>query len=131
MAFVSVTRLHVRSWIYLPQFIFQSNRSLQQAKEAPGNLYAQVQKTEGLAFWTLTVWKHQKAMGLYMRSGAHKKAMPQMAKWCDEAATAHWNQPSNEPPTWEEAAAKLKELGHLVNVNHPAPSYETGEIRVS
>ncbi|PSN18804.1 hypothetical protein C7271_10635 [filamentous cyanobacterium CCP5] len=131
MAFVSVTRLHLRSWIYLPQFILYSNRALRQAKEAPGNLSAQVQKTDGLAFWTLTVWKHNKAMGQYMRSGAHKQAMPKLANWCDEAATVHWTQDSPEPPTWSEAATKLKADGHLVSVNHPAPSYETGEIRVS
>lgn len=130
MACVSVTRLRLRSWRYLPQFILYANRSMRQAKAAPGNLDAQTQKTEGLTFWTLTVWKNQKAMGLYVRSGAHKQAMPKLGEWCDEAATVHWNQKSDQLPSWQEAARRLKQDGHLVTVNFPSSAYETGTISV-
>jgi hypothetical protein len=38
MPFVSITRLRVRRWRYLPQFLIQSIRAARQAKRAPGNI---------------------------------------------------------------------------------------------
>jgi hypothetical protein len=35
MPFVSITRLRVRRWRYLPQFLFQSIRAARQAKRGP------------------------------------------------------------------------------------------------
>jgi hypothetical protein len=56
MPFVSITRLRVRSWRYLPRFLVGSVAALLQARRTPGNLSASVLRDAHLAFWTRTVW---------------------------------------------------------------------------
>ena len=52
MAFVSITRLRVRSWRHLPAFFVQSLRSAWQAKSEIGCLAVAVLRDTGNAFWT-------------------------------------------------------------------------------
>jgi hypothetical protein len=62
MPFVSITRLRVRRWRYLPQFLFQSIRAARQAKRAAGNLAVSVFRDADRAFWTRAVWRDEAAM---------------------------------------------------------------------
>ena len=72
--YVSVTGLKVRSWMQVPLFWRHAIPSLQQAKRAPGNLFADVRKIDGVQH-TLTVWDDRKAMRAYLSSGAHLRAI--------------------------------------------------------
>jgi Domain of unknown function (DUF3291) len=128
MPFVSVTRLRVRSWRYLPAFLIQSLRALQQAKRADGNLAAAVLRDANLAFWTRTMWTGEAAMRSFMRSGAHRNVMPRLTKWCDGAAVAHWVQDGPEPPTWQEAHRRLRQQGRRSRVDHPTEAHRRFDI---
>jgi heme-degrading monooxygenase HmoA len=75
MPFVSITRLRVRRWRYLPQFLFQSIRDARQAGRAAGNLTVSVLRDTGHAFWTRTVWRDEEAMRSFMQSGVHRRIM--------------------------------------------------------
>jgi hypothetical protein len=99
LPFVSITRLQVRSWRYLPGFLIQSFRAARRAKLAAGNLAVSVLRDTDRAFWTRTVWRDEAAMRSFMRSGVHRRIMTRLAEWCDEAALAHWVQDANEPPS--------------------------------
>ena len=98
MAFVSVTRLRLRHWRFLPVFFWHTIPSFRQARQAKGNLSADVLNDRQWAFWTRSVWVDESAMRAYMTSGAHMKAMPYLMEWCDEAATTHWVQAETTPP---------------------------------
>ncbi len=50
MPFVSITRLRVRSWYYLPPFLFETLRIMRQAKRAEGNLAVSLLKDDRNAF---------------------------------------------------------------------------------
>lgn len=89
MPFVSITRLRVRRWSYLPRFLIQSIRAARQAKRAAGNLAVSVLRDADLAFWTRTVWRDEEAMRSFMQSGVHRRIMARLPEWCDEAAVAH------------------------------------------
>ena len=128
MPFVSVTRLRVRSWRYLPAFLIQSFRALRQAKRADGNLAASVLRDANLAFWTRTVWSGEVAMRSFMRSGAHQHVMPHLPKWCDEAALVHWVQDGPEPPPWQEAHHRLQQQGRRSRVDHPSEAHRRFDI---
>src|SRR5689334_24541382 len=117
MPFVSITRLRVRRWRYLPQFVFQSIRAAHQAKPAPGSLAVSVLCDADRAFWTRTVWRDEAAMRSFMRSGVHRTIMARLPEWCNEAALVRWVQDGQEPPSWAEAHRRLQEEGRRSRVN--------------
>jgi Domain of unknown function (DUF3291) len=103
MAFISVTRLRIRSVFYLPQFVWYAIQSQRQAQYAPGLIAGEVVRDVRNAFWTMTMWENERAMEVFRVQGAHRGAMPKLLDWCDEASLVHWTQESCELPTWQEA----------------------------
>jgi hypothetical protein len=130
MAFVSVTRLRLRSPFYLPMFLTHAIPSLKQAKQAAGNLKTTTRQQGIRVFWTLTVWQDEASMRAYMTSGAHRQAMPKLAQWCDEAAVAHWQQESEDLPSWQVAEQYLQQSGRLTKLPHPSPAQAAGLIKL-
>jgi hypothetical protein len=128
MALISVTRLRVRSFIYLPQFFWGTFKSIRQVERSSGFLGGRLLVNGKNVFWTMTVWKDQAAMNAYRTGGAHSKAMPKLLKWCSEAAVVHWNQESPEIPDWQEAQLHMEKEGRLSKVNHPSPVQVSNHI---
>jgi hypothetical protein len=120
MALISVTRLRVRSFIYLPQFFWHTFRSIRQAERSSGFLGGKLLVNAKNVFWTVTAWKDQAAMNAYRTSGAHRGAMPKLLNWCNEAAVVHWTQESSEVPSWQEAHQRMAEEGKPSKVNYPS-----------
>jgi hypothetical protein len=125
MIFVSVTRLRVRHWLYLPGFAWFTLRSVRQVKRAEGLLHQAVARDQEGAFWTLTTWQSEAAMRGFRNTGAHRKVMPLLAEWCDEATYAHWVQNENTSPSWAEAGRRLIAEGTVSRVLHPSPRHLT------
>ena len=128
MAFISVTRLRLRSVWYLPKFFWHAIPSNIQARKAAGNLGVDVLNEPRLAFWTRSAWKDEASMRAYMLSGAHRKAMPTLLESCDEACVAHWEQESATLPTWSEVHRRLTEAGRVSKVRNPSPDHATRRI---
>jgi hypothetical protein len=122
MALISVTRLRLRSVRFLPQFVWWGFRSGVQAKRARGNVTATGLQDSHLTFWTLTAWTDENSMRAFMLSGAHKRAMPKLVEWCDEASVVHWHQESADLPSWTEAHQRMVEEGRLSRVRYPSDS---------
>ena len=120
MPFVSITRLRVRAWRYLPPFLIQALRAARQARRAPGNLAVILLADGSATYWTCTLWEDEAAMRRFMVAGVHRGVMPHLLEWCDEAAVAHWPQDQHEPPDWAEAHRRLQAEGRLSKVNHPS-----------
>jgi heme-degrading monooxygenase HmoA len=123
MVFVSVTRLRIRSILFLPQFVWYAVRSRSQSEGAPGLISGAVMREARNAFWTLTVWESEAAMEAFRVQGAHKTAMPKLLDWCDEAAVAHWTQESRELPSWKEAYERIIKEGRPSKVRHPSKAH--------
>ena len=104
--FISITRLRLRHWWYLPAFFLGSNRSITQARKAPGFRKGITLADRKRAFWTLTGWESEAAMKAYRSSGPHKTVMGKLPGWCDEAAVAHYQ--ADELPPWTEAWERLE-----------------------
>ena len=128
MPFVSITRLRVRVWRYLPGFVIQSLRAARQAKFADGSLAVSVLRDADRAFWTRTVWRDEACMRSFMRSGVHRRIMAQLPEWCDEAALTHWVQDANEPPPWPGAHRRLQQEGRSSRVDHSSDAQCQFEI---
>ena len=121
--FVSLTRLRIRSIRFLPAFAIDTVRTGRQVKKAAGFLRGRVLPDRDWTFWTLTAWENQEATRAYMLSGSHKKAMPKLMTWCDEASVAHWEQDEADLPSWEEADRRMRTTGRASKVLHPAATH--------
>ena len=128
MPFVSVTRLRIRSPRYLPGFYWHTLLSTLQAKRAPGVMKVAFLRDANRTFWTLTSWADEPSMRAFMRSGAHKRAMPKLLDWCDEASVGHWTQETAELPGWREAHRRMVEGGRPSKVRHPSPAHAAGNM---
>ena len=128
MPFISVTRLRVRSWRFLPSLMVSALLSARQARRAPGNQGVTLLREERNVFWTRTMWDAEASMRAYIVAGRHGKVMRRLLEWCDEAALAHWTQESSEAPSWPEAHAQLLKVGRASKVNHPSEAQRRYQI---
>jgi len=85
-----------------------------------GKLLVDIKRT----YWTLTVWQDERAMKTFRGSGAHAKAMPKLAEWCDEGAYTHWEAPNEKIPDWPEVYERLVKEGRISRVVHPSADHE-------
>jgi hypothetical protein len=128
---VSVTRLRLRSIWYLVPFIVWATRSSKQALNTPGCLAMDTRKTRGLTFWTRSLWKDDASLKSFMINAPHRKAMPKLYAWCDEAAIGRWTAESDTLPNWDEAERRLASEGRLSRVKVPSEVQGKGDINVA
>ena len=124
MGVASVTRLKLRSWLTLPQFLLMALRSNAQAACTPGFRAGQLLVDRGNTFWTLTTWDDDEAVKRFMFAGAHAQVMPKLMTWCDEASLARWPHDDQTLPSWDVAHAKLHEVGRASRVKFPSPRHK-------
>jgi hypothetical protein len=125
MIFVSLTRLRLRSFRFVPVFVVYMLRSLRQVKKATGFQHGAVLADRRWTFWTMTAWDTQESMRRYMTTGSHKRAMPHLLDWCDEASVAHWSHAETTLPSWTEADERMRSDGRLSKVLNPSPQHAT------
>jgi hypothetical protein len=120
MPFVSITRLRVRSWSYLPAFVVQTLRIARQAARTDGNLAVKLLRDRRNTFWTGTTWSSEDSVKAFMRAKPHGPTMRCILNWCDEAALVHWTQTGEELPAWGEAHRRMQQEGRRSKVNYPS-----------
>lgn len=128
MSLISVTRLRVRSWGYVPEFAWQSLKSARQAERSGGFLGGRLLRNPKNAFWTMTAWKDEMAMNAFRTAGAHGDVMRKLLNWCDEAAVVHWRQETLDLPSWQDAHVRMVKEGRPSKVNHPSPAQMSNHI---
>ena len=123
MPLISVTRFRSRSVLLLPFFALHANRAMGQARRADGLLSGSVQRQTDGSFWTMTVWRDERAMHDFVASGAHRSAMPHLRDWAVEASVVRWMVDSPALPTWHEAARRMRDEGRPSKLRHPGPDH--------
>ena len=123
LPFISITRLRVRSFRFLPLFALYTWRTLRQVKRSPGFQEGGLLPDRNFTFWTMTAWDSQADMRRYMTAGAHMAAMPKLMEWCDEASVAHWEQTEAALPSWAEADRRMRAEGRVSKVRNPSPQH--------
>jgi hypothetical protein len=129
MIFVSLTRLRLRSFRFVPLFMIHAIRSVRQVKKAPGFQHGAILNDRNWTFWTMTAWDSQESMRQFMTTGSHKSAMPHLLHWCDEASVAHWDWQETSLPSWTEADKRMREIGRASKVKNPSPQHATLSYR--
>ena len=129
MPVVSITRLRVRSWRFLPSFALQTFRIAFQAARADGVLKVSLLRDSN-TYWTSTSWASEAAMKAFMHAAPHGPTMRSLLEWCDEAALVHWTQDGPELPDWSDAHRRLEKEGRPSKVNHPSPAHKAHKFPV-
>lgn len=96
--YVSITGLRPRSTLATFFFWLHAIPSKMQADKAPGILFSEVRKINGIQH-TLTAWKSKEDMRAYISSGAHLKAMKAFRKI---ATGKTFGYDSSSLPSWDE-----------------------------
>jgi hypothetical protein len=131
MAFVSVTRLRVRSiWFLLP-FTLATRHSRNQLVSAPGFIEGRLTIEFPFAFWTMTIWQSQEDMRRFRNTPPHLEAMRRLPHWCDEASYVHWQQRDTQVPPIDEAYLLLRKQGITSKVSHPTAAHASGQTTSS
>ena len=123
MAFISVTRLRLRSARFLPGFVVRTFWARRQVQTADGFCGGSLLGDRHWTFWTLTAWDSMDSMRGYRAAGAHRAAMPRLLDWCDEASVVHWEQPDEALPSWTYADARMRREGRASKIRHPSPRH--------
>jgi hypothetical protein len=121
---ISLTRLRVRAWRFLPGFLLGTLRARQQAVRAAGFRGGRLLVDRSRTYWTITAWQDEASMRAYRGSGAHGKVMPRLLEWCDEASVLHWSAETAELPDWPAAYERMVKEGRPSRVNHPSPNHD-------
>jgi hypothetical protein len=129
MPFISITRLRVRSLWFMPGFALYAIQIRRQVRSAAGFQDGSLLGDRSLTFWTMTSWDSEESMRRYMTAGAHRKAMPKLMDWCDEASMVHWEQSEAVPPSWTEADRRMRAEGRASKVRKPSPQHATLSYR--
>ena len=126
MPFVSVTRLHLRSFRFAVPFVVFSLRSINQLRRSHGFLRGWVGNEFPLGFWTVTTWESADAMRAFRNGRPHLDAMKKMMDWADEGSYAHWEQRDDDPPDAETAFRRIAAEGRISKVLHPSKRHAAG-----
>jgi|GEM_PF-333026 len=128
MVFISATRLHLRTRLYLPLFLWRVFLTQRQTSKIPGFLGGKLLTDANAVYWTLTVWEEAAAMKHLRDAGAHKRAMSYLQKWVDESAVVHWYQDSSEIPSFAEVHQRMLEDGRFSRLKNPSVQHDRREI---
>ena len=128
MPVVSITRLRIRAWRFMPAFAFYAVRSRMQAAKAEGNRGLNLLREPGNIFWTATVWDSEAAVKQFMLAQPHGEAMLRLMHWCDEASVVRWSQDTIELPDWLEAHRRMQSEGRPSKVRFPSAAHHRHEI---
>ena len=98
-------------------------RSIAQARRSPGFRGLRLLADRRLTFWTATAWDDLASMKAFRAAGAHRAAMPRLARWCDEASVTRWVGPASSLGDWTAAHARMVAEGEASHVGQPSPGH--------
>lgn len=120
---VSITRLRLRSPRFQPSFLWGVLGVNRQTVRAPGFRGGMLIMDAHRTFWTVTAWNDEAAMRAYRNGGAHRRVMPRLADWCDEASVTRWTQESDALPDVSEVHRRMVTEGRASPLTHPSPNH--------
>lgn len=129
MTIVSVTRLRLRSIRFLPRLYWETRKIRRSLEKAPGFLGGKLLADRKCTFWTMSMWKDADSMRAFRNSGVHAAVVPNLDKWCDEAAVAHWETEDDRLPSWKEAHRRMIESGKQSSLKFQSADHKARMFR--
>lgn len=126
MPVVSVTRLRVRSWRLLPEFLWLTIRIRRQIRRSEGFLAGALSTAPRLTFWTTTLWADDVTMKRFRDTDPHRRAMVRLLDLCDEASLVRWSQTGTDVASADVMLDRLRTAGRISKVRYPSEQQAAG-----
>jgi len=105
----SVTYLRIRNPLALPAFLLQTWRVTRAARRTPGYVKHRLLGLPPFPFyWTMSVWESNAAMGAFVATPEHRRAMTRMAAWGKLGKFARFTS-ARRRVGWRQALPHLRE----------------------
>jgi hypothetical protein len=128
MPVIVVTRLRLRDPALFDQFFAGAVAVVEQAQGTEGNLSAEVLADANNTYWTRTAWQGRAEMGSFVGTEPHLSIMGRIDDWCDEATFVDWEQPSADPPDWQDGYRRLVADGQVSSLTHGTDAHRTRDF---
>ena len=128
MPVIVVTRLRLRDPAFFDEFFANAVAVVEQAQNSQGNLHADVLAEANNTYWTRTAWQDRELMNAFVGSQPHLDTMGRIDDWCDEATFIDWEQPSADPPDWQDGYRRLVASGQAASLTHATQAHRTRDF---
>jgi heme-degrading monooxygenase HmoA len=128
MPVIVVTRLRLRDQTLFDQFFTSAVAVVEQAKNTPGNLGADVLAEANNTYWTRTAWRDQDVMQAFVGTEPHRSTMDHIDEWCDEATFVNWEEAGGDLPDWPQSYRRLLADGQLATLTNPSAAHHTRDF---
>ena len=130
MSVLSITRLRLKSYGYLAQFLIHNEKILDQIRKSEGFIKGKELAAFDLSMWTCTLWKSDGLLRSFYLNGAHQKVMLNIDRWSSEAATVHQDADCLDLPSCRQMVNSLEKNGHFTKLTDPSENHCQRVIRI-
>lgn len=128
MFYLSMTRLKLKSPLYLIPFFIQNEKILSQLRATQGFIKGKVLAAPNLSMWTVTLWKSEQDIRTFYLNGEHGETMEKINEWSSDSAICHQLIESDEIPSWENIRLQLIKSGRFRDLTEPSFDQISREI---
>lgn len=128
MSVIVITRLRLKDPELFSEFFESAVAVVEQARQAQGNLAADVLADSDHTFWTRTVWESRELMNGFVGSEPHRRTMPRIDGWCDEATFVDWDQSGPHVPSWQEGYERLTRDGEVTALTNGTAAHHSRQF---
>jgi hypothetical protein len=120
MFYLSMTRLRLKSPLYLLPFFIQNEKIVSQLRASQGFVKGKVLAAPNLSMWTVTLWASDQDIKAFHLNGEHGETIEKIDEWSSDSARCHKLTESNELPSWENVRLQLIKSGRFRDLKEPS-----------
>ena len=123
-----MTRLRLKSFLYLIPFFIQNEKILSQLRASQGFVKGKILAAPNLSMWTATLWASEQDLRAFYLNGEHGETIEKINEWSSDSAKYHQLTESDEIPSWENVRLQLIKSGRFQDLTEPSFDHINGEI---
>ena len=120
MFYLSMTRLRLKSPLYLIPFFVQNEKILSQLRTSQGFIKGKVLAAPNLSMWTVTLWSSEEDLRAFYLNGEHGETIEKIDQWSSDSVGCHQSTESDEIPSWENVRLQLIKSGRFRDLKEPS-----------
>ncbi|ELS32775.1 MULTISPECIES: hypothetical protein [Pseudanabaena] len=128
MFYLSMTRLKLKSPLYLIPFFIQNKKILNQLRASQGFVKGKILAAPNLSMWTVTLWSSEEDLRAFYLNGEHGETIEKINEWSSDSVRCHQLTESDAIPSWENIRLQLTKSGRFRDLTEPSFDQISREI---